>query len=77
MPKRIKLFNKNQQHEATVLFFYEESIDQYVGIIISADLNKYLTKGYQTDSINEAVADLAKQLDVSYFDFYEVSNSSK
>lgn len=73
MRRKFKLKNAKGQHLAVVLYFYEEILNSYVGIIISNDLSEKATWLFQNEQIEEVIADLAGRLEIEYTSFEEVN----
>lgn len=73
MRKKVQLRNNGQQTVATVLYFYEDWLQRYVGIIILPDLTQHTTWLYQDESFDQVIVDLAKRLNVQYHDYIEVN----
>ena len=72
MRSKFSLINEKHQQVAIVLYFFEEQLNRYVGIIISMDLSQNDTWLYQTETIKEVITDLATRLKIHYHDYIEV-----
>ncbi len=64
MNRKFKLRNERQQHLATVLYFYEEEILSYVGIIFNNDLSEKIIWLYNNETINNVIHDLANRINM-------------
>jgi hypothetical protein len=73
MRRKVQLRNNRQQTVATVLYFHENGLQRYVGIIILPDLTQHASWLYQDEIIDQVIADLAKRLNIQYYDYVEVN----
>lgn len=70
--RRFTLLNERQQHVAKVLFFFEQPLNQYVGIILNLNDSNYTQWLYANDiDIDGIVRDLAQRLNVKYSTYIE------
>jgi len=70
---RFRLLNQRKQHIATILFFFEESIQQNVGIIISAeDMTINSSWLFENEPIDEVVKMLANRIDIIFETYLEL-----
>jgi hypothetical protein len=72
MRQKFKLRNQQQQHLATILYFFEEQLNGNVGMIFTNDLSRNGTWLYQNETIDEVVTDLANRLNIEYYDYVEL-----
>ena len=73
MRRKFKLIDEKSQNLATVLYFFEDQINQNVGIIISNDLRNHLIWLYKNEGIKDIIEDLAGRLSIQYKSYDEVS----
>jgi len=72
MRRKVQLRNNIQQTVATVLYFHEDGLQRNVGIIIMPDLTLHTSWLYQDEIIDQVIADLARRLNIQYYDYVEV-----
>lgn len=76
MRRRFRIRNERQQILATVIFFFENEINHFVGIVILPTLENHATGMYDNDgNMDEIIADLVPRVGIEdYHDYIELQN---
>ncbi|MEX0662463.1 MAG: hypothetical protein WEA58_07810 [Balneolaceae bacterium] len=73
MIRRFRLINDNEQEVARVIYFYEESIKKFVGILFeSFNLSNATIRQYEDDNPNIIIDGLASNHGIFFTDFIEI-----
>lgn len=73
--RRFTLLNERQQVVAKILFFFEQPINQHVGIILDPTLSKYEQWLYPNDTdVDGIIRDLSDRMGIPYHSFVECFN---